>query len=129
MFLSIDFQSERPIYEQIYRQIIEGIAKNHLEPGDSLPSVRQLGEQLGVNMHTIHKSYQWLREDGYVVMDRRKGATIANPLPPKTKIWEERRREELTFLLAEGLVRGMKIDEFEKELHDLLKSLEKGGRL
>lgn len=61
LFISFDFQSDAPIYVQLRNKIIEGIASKQLNPGDPLPSVRNLAKDLGVNMHTINKAYQLLK--------------------------------------------------------------------
>lgn len=76
MILQIDFESQIPIYEQLKRQIIEGIAKGYLNPGSPLPSVRQLAEDIGINLHTVNKAYNILKSEGYVTIDRRVGAVI-----------------------------------------------------
>lgn len=127
MIVTIDFQGDRPIYEQLCRQIVEAVARGQLSPGEELPSVRQLGEQLGVNMHTIHKAYRWLKEEGYVVMDRRKGASLADPLPTKEENWDLRRKEELRFLLADGKNRGLGLEDWMKDLEEILEGF-KGGK-
>ena len=57
MFLEIDFGSDMPIYEQIRRAIIKALAKNELDFGQALPSVRQLAGDIGVNLHTVNKAY------------------------------------------------------------------------
>ena len=78
MVIRIDQSDEVPIYLQIRNQIIEGIARGELSSGDSLPSVRQLAADLGINLHTVNKAYAVLRDEGYVAMRGRKGAFIAN---------------------------------------------------
>ena len=78
MVIRIDQSDEVPIYLQIRDQIIEGIARGELSSGDSLPSVRQLAADLGINLHTVNKAYAVLRDEGYVAMRGRKGAFIAN---------------------------------------------------
>lgn len=77
MLIKLDFESEIPIYQQLKDQIVIGIAKNDLEPGESLPSVRELASDLGVNLHTIRKSYNQLKTEGFVHVNRRKGAVVA----------------------------------------------------
>lgn len=64
MFLQIEPHSDVPIYTQLTQQIIEGIASGQLKSGESLPSVRALAADLGVNMHTVNKSYHELGEEG-----------------------------------------------------------------
>lgn len=77
MIIKIDFQSEEAIYMQLRNQIIMGIATSQIKEGDSLPSVRQLAEEIGINMHTVNKAYAVLREEGIIHLDRRRGAVIA----------------------------------------------------
>ena len=61
MIIEIDFNSDVAIYMQLRNQIIVGIATSQLNSGDSLPSVRHLAEDIGVNMHTVNKAYSLLR--------------------------------------------------------------------
>ncbi|MHC5228331.1 GntR family transcriptional regulator [Enterococcus sp. LJL99] len=77
MLLEIKTESETPIYQQICEQLIIGIAKGELLPGESLPSVRQLADEIGVNMMTVSKAYQTLKNDGYILTDRRNGTKVA----------------------------------------------------
>ena len=78
MIIKIDFESEEAIYIQLRNQIIMGIATDRIREGDSLPSVRQLAENIGINMHTVNKAYSVLRQEGLLSIDRRKGAVISN---------------------------------------------------
>ena len=57
MIIEIDFNSDEAIYIQLRNQIIMGIATSQLVAGDSLPSVRQLADHIGINMHTVNKAY------------------------------------------------------------------------
>ena len=66
MILKIDFDSDIPIYVQIKNQIIEGIAKGEIDKGEELPSVRALAEDIGINMHTVNKAYNMLKDEGYI---------------------------------------------------------------
>ena len=77
MLIEIDFNSDEALYVQLQNQIIMGIATSQLAVGDSLPSVRQLADYVGINMHTVNKAYSVLRQEGYIKLDRRKGAVIA----------------------------------------------------
>ena len=74
--IQIDFNSEEAIYIQLRNQIILGIATAQLQEGDVLPSVRQMANQIGINMHTVNKAYSVLRQEGILAMDRRQGAVI-----------------------------------------------------
>jgi DNA-binding transcriptional regulator YhcF (GntR family) len=77
MLIEIDFNSDEALYMQLKNQIIMGIARKRLKNGESLPSVRQLAGELGVNMHTVNKAYAALRQEGYVKLDRRSGAVVS----------------------------------------------------
>jgi len=77
MLIKIDFSSDEAIYMQLRNQIIMGIATSVLHEGDSLPSVRQMADNIGINMHTVNKAYAVLREEGIIQLDRRHGAVIA----------------------------------------------------
>ena len=83
MFIELDFNSNEAIYMQLRNQIILGIAQDKIKNGESLPSVRQLAEDIGVNMHTVNKAYALLRNDGYLKLDRRKGAVPCATLPSR----------------------------------------------
>ena len=97
MILEIDPHSEEPIYLQLRNQIIIGIARGELKPDEQLPTVRQFADELGGNTMTGSKGYQQLREEGYLITDRRRGTLVA-PLPVKLKNNYEK---NLTLLLAE----------------------------
>ncbi len=82
MFIELDFSSEKTIYTQLYEQILLAIAEGKLKEGDSLPAVRSMAEEIGINLHTVNKAYAILRDEGYISIDRRKGAMI-NKVPIK----------------------------------------------
>ena len=71
--IQIDFNSDEAIYIQLRNQIILGIATSRIQEGDTLPSVRQLADNIGINMHTVNKAYSVLRQEGLLSIDRRKG--------------------------------------------------------
>ena len=77
MLLKLDFGSDRPIYTQIRDQIVLGIARGELAAGERLPTIRALSEECGINMMTVSKAYQLLKQEGYITADRRSGAAVA----------------------------------------------------
>ena len=77
MLLKLDFGSDQPIYMQIRNQIVLGIAQGNLSSGDRLPTIRALSEECGINMMTVSKAYQLLRQEGYITTDRRSGAVVS----------------------------------------------------
>lgn len=88
MWISVDFDSDEAIYIQLHNQIIEGIATDKIRVGESLPSVRSLAELIGINMHTVNKAYTILKQEGYITLDRRRGAVISLDLEQNAAILE-----------------------------------------
>lgn len=109
MIIKIDFESEEAIYIQLRNQIIMGIATDRIREGDSLPSVRQLAENIGINMHTVNKAYAVLKQEGYIKLDRRRGAVIALDIDKLRSIG--RLREELSVLLARSVCKDVSREE------------------
>lgn len=107
MILKIDFDSEIPIYVQIKNQVVEGIAKGELEEGEELPSVRGLADDIGVNMHTVNKAYSLLKDDGYIKIDRRRGAFISLNLKNSDEGFKENLNYELEYYMSECFNRGI----------------------
>ena len=62
LIIEIDFNSDEALYIQLRNQIIFGIATSRIQEGDSLPSVRQLADSIGINMHTVNKAYSVLKQ-------------------------------------------------------------------
>lgn len=117
MLIEIDFNSEEALYLQLRNQIIMGIATMELRDGDSLPSVRQLAETIGINMHTVNKAYTVLKQEGFVKVDRRRGAVIAVDLD-KMKALEEL-KQDLLVVLAKSSCKGIS----RQEVHALIDEL------
>ena len=117
MLIEIDFNSEEALYLQLRNQIIMGIATMELREGDSLPSVRQLAETIGINMHTVNKAYTVLKQEGFVKVDRRRGAVIAVNLD-KMKALEEL-KQDLLVVLARSSCKGIS----RQEVHALIDEL------
>ena len=109
MIVKIDFNSDEAIYIQLRNQIILGIATSQLQEGDTLPSVRQMAETIGINMHTVNKAYSVLKQEGFLTIDRRKGAVIAIDAD-KIRALEEMKRQ-LAVVLARGCCRNVSREE------------------
>lgn len=117
MVLKIDFNSDEAIYIQLRNQIILGIATEEIKEGDSLPSVRQLADHIGINMHTVNKAYSVLRQEGFVKLDRRKGAIIALDIDKMQAL--EEMRQDMAVVLAKGICKGIE----REEVHQLVDHL------
>lgn len=100
MVIEIDFNSTEALYMQLRNQIIMGIASSQFEEGEMLPSVRQLADMIGINMHTVNKAYSVLRQEGFIKVDRRRGAVIALDIDKLKAIQEM--RDELRVVLAKA---------------------------
>ena len=115
--IEIDFNSDEAIYVQLMNQIILGIATSRLQEGDPLPSVRQLADTIGINMHTVNKAYSLLRQEGFVTIDRRRGAIIAVD-ENKIKAMEEM-KENLIVALAKGCCRNVSREEVHRLIDEI----------
>ncbi|MGM0866419.1 MAG: GntR family transcriptional regulator [Bacillota bacterium] len=120
MFIQIEPQSDIPIYTQVKNGIMEGIVRGELVPGDILPSVRSLAGDLGVNMHTVNKSYHELENKGVIRIVPKSGAVICTPFEgeiPRSRL--DQISEELRPIVVESMVIGMS----EKEIQELVASI------
>ena len=113
MFIQIDFESDEAIYVQLQNQIIMGIAMDMLREGDTLPSVRQMAEAVGINMHTVNKAYTILKQDGFIHLGRR-GAVIAVDTDKAQALLKM--RERLRIVLAKGYCKNIS----RQEVHALV---------
>lgn len=117
MIVEIDFNSEEALYIQLINQIIIGIATDQIREGDTLPSVRQLADNIGINMHTVNKAYSVLKQEGFLRVDRRRGAVIALDTDKMRTISEVRR--DLSVILARGVCKNVS----REEVHNLVDSI------
>lgn len=122
MIIQIEVDSDIPIYTQLTNQIIEGIARGEIHPGDSLPSVRAFAADLGVNMHTVNKSYHELEKKGIIKIVPKSGAVIS----PFEQINEEIKQRILSDLkphIAEALVLGMDKEEIQNLINSIMNEM------
>lgn len=105
MYIEIDFNSDEAIYVQLQNQIILGIAMNTIREGDTLPSVRQLADTVGINMHTVNKAYSYLKQEGFIQLDRRRGAVIAIDADRAQSLLKM--RQQLKIMLAKGYCKSI----------------------
>ena len=113
-FIEIDFNSEEAIYMQLRNQIIWAIATDGLHEGEVLPSVRQLADRIGINMHTVNKAYTVLKQEGILTIDRRRGAVVridADKLYAKDEL-----RSDLKYVLAKAFCKNIS----KEEVHEMV---------
>ena len=121
MVISINDASEIPIYQQIRNQIVLGISDGRLAPGEQLPTVRALAEEIGINSMTVSKAYTLLKQEGYIYTDRRSGARVRQEFETNKEL-SEKSQELLRQIISEAKVSGMTQTEF----FDLCKRIYKG---
>lgn len=118
MRIELDFNSPEAIYIQLRNQIVMQIAQEQLRDGDSLPSVRCLAGELGVNMHTVNKAYAMLRQEGYLKLDRRHGAVISvqisNKAEEMTKV-----NEYMQMIVAQAICKEITKDEMKQLIEEM----------
>ena len=113
MILTLDMKSDIPIYVQLRNQIVMGIGTGKLKAGEQLPTVRQMAQDIGINTMTVNKTYQILKNEGFIEIDRRKGATVCE-VRQEAALYCEKLEEELQLLSAEACLRGVQKDDFLK---------------
>lgn len=113
MIIAINEYLDIPIYIQIRNQIVLGISDGRLSPGEQLPTVRALAEEMGINSMTVNKAYQMLKTEGYIYTDRRNGAKVRERMELKAELPAET-KEMLQRVISEAKVRGISKEEFQK---------------
>jgi DNA-binding transcriptional regulator YhcF (GntR family) len=112
VLIQIDFESDTPIYAQLRDQVVIGIADGSLEKGEPLPSVRRMAADIGVHAHTVNKSYAMLRDEGYIVMDRRSGCHVRMEPQQPDEGFRTALERKLLPLAAEAACHGLSAAKF-----------------
>jgi len=129
MFIEIEADSSVPIYLQLAQQIIEGVAKGELKPGDSLPSVRAFAADLGMNMHTVNKAYHFLEEKEFIQIVPKKGVFIhEKSIRPANGNDLDRLKKELRPLIGEALCLKLSTEELNELLTEIVRDIKGGTR-
>lgn len=124
MLIEIDFNSDEAIYIQLRNRIIMGIATEEIQEGDSLPSVRQLAENIGINMHTVNKAYTVLKQEGFIQLDRRRGAVIAIDVDKLQALADM--KQQLRIVLAKGRCKNISKEEVHGLVDEILMEMTGG---
>lgn len=124
MIIKIDMNSETALYEQIYNSIIWGIATGQLRPGAQMPTVRKLGSDLGINLHTVNKAYAILKQKGYLSAHRNKGAVVnEGQFYPADIDFKEDMRASFLPLVSECSTRGMDESEIKQLVSQIVRDI------
>lgn len=127
MYITINLKSEKSIYQQIYDNIINGIVSGELREGTILPSARGLSANLGINFHTVNKAYNLLKQDGFLILDRKKEFVVQKK-PGINTTFVNRWEAEEKRLINEALANGLTNEEILTILKNLLNTYKKGGK-
>lgn len=111
MIINLNMNSNVSIYVQLRNEIVMGIGRGELKRGESLPTVRQMAADIGVNTMTVNKAYKILKDEGYIEIDRRHGAKV-NPSINLSFEFKEKLESELELLVAESVLKGISKEEF-----------------
>lgn len=122
MILRLNMASTIPIYVQLRNEIVMGIGKGQLKIGEGLPTVRQMAEDIGINMMTVTKAYNILKNEGYIEIDRRHGAKV-NPSIDDSKEFKEKLENELLLIIAQSGIKGVSRENFMNICENIFDSL------
>src|SRR5512138_1467583 len=120
LMLQIDFRSGLPIYTQIVNQVQAQVAGGVLRPGDQLPTVRALAEELRVNFNTVARAYRILDEARIISTQQGRGTYITEVPPPK--VTEKLRKEALEALTQRYISEAIRLEFSEKEIREIVKA-------
>lgn len=122
MHIHLDPSSELQLYKQLANQLIELIAKGELKNGDTLPSVRSMAADLGINVSTVSKSYHELEEKGLIELKPKAKALIIGGQKKELQETEvEKVENALKPIMAEAFARGLEKDQMTSLFHRILK--------
>ena len=113
MVIKIDDYSDVTIYMQIRNQIVMGISSGELKAGEQLPTVRALALEIGINTMTVSKTYQMLKNEGYIMTDRKNGARVRQQIAQSGVISEEN-KNELRRIVSEARLSGVAKKDIQK---------------
>lgn len=121
MIVNVDFNSDEAIYEQLKDQIMAGILNGSLENNFQLPSVRRLAGDLEINMHTVNKAYKILENEGFVTINKKKGAFVNMDIDRLSTHYDEEK------LLKEMALKIMLYKKIGGNVEKLMNMIQKSG--
>ncbi|KQR54178.1 hypothetical protein ASF88_04990 [Leifsonia sp. Leaf336] len=126
MRIEIDPTAETPLYQQLHDRVIDAVARGELRAGDALLSVRQVAVRFGINVATVVKAYDALRQEGIVRTSRRSGSVIARDAEsgPADEQFLAQWHERLSAVIAEGVAHGVPRAELEARVASIAAAFE-----
>ena len=123
MFFEIDPNSQVPLYMQLTQQIKQTVVSGQAIIGQTLPSVRSLASDLGVNMHTVNKAYNLLVDEGVLSKNQQGYSIYLNKVQLEAPIYQIELKEQLRTLMIDGVVHGVTPAEFTQWANDIAQEL------
>ncbi|HEY3704903.1 MAG TPA: GntR family transcriptional regulator [Terracidiphilus sp.] len=122
--LKIDHSSTVPVYRQVVDNLRSMLVEGALKPGDTLPTVRELGLELGVHFNTVAEAYRLLASEGWLDLRRRRGAVVLERAAPRQQPEAEARfNRSLRQLIAQVRAEGLSVRAITHELERLTREL------
>lgn len=118
MILSLDFASDIPIYQQIRNAVVKAVADGSMKDGEKLPTVRALAQEAGINTMTVNKAYQLLKQEGYIITDRRNGAMVRCE-NSQSQVKREKMKAELELITAEAKLNQISCEELTSMIEEI----------
>jgi len=125
--ITIDRELDQPVYAQVAHQVRHLIASGSLPPGTSLPAVRRLAGDLGVNLNTIARAYRLLEQEGFLIIRGRSGVKVSAPAPEVEHSTHIKLVEETRTMLAKFRQAGVTSEELLEFVQKELKALDERG--
>lgn len=123
---SIDSRVRIPIYEQLYKRVLELVVKGILKEDEQLPAVRVLAKEIGINPNTVQKAYQELERDGIIFSQPGKGSYVAS-LDTVMEIAQNRAMNAFEEATVDALNSGVSKEELRKVIDDIYLQKKGGG--
>jgi DNA-binding transcriptional regulator YhcF (GntR family) len=126
--ITIDLNSHVPVYRQIVDAMRHLLVDGELQPGDQVPTVRQLAIDLGVHFNTVAQAYRLLADEGWLDLKRHRGAIVLDRRKPTAPSKERQKQalQKLRELTAQLQSEGIPVDQIASQLRKLADTLVKG---
>jgi len=121
MYITVDERDARPLYQQLVDEIKTLIAKGELAEGTSLPPVRQVAKDLGVNLNTVAFAYRRLQKEGLIRVRHGSGAVVSSKTLREKP--DDRLRAQLRTALTQLILAGLKQPEIKAIINEEMEEL------
>jgi GntR family transcriptional regulator len=126
--ITIDLNAPIPVYRQIVDAMRHLLVNGALQPGDQVPTVRQLAIDLGVHFNTVAQAYRLLADEGWLDLKRRRGAVVVDRRKPAapSKARQNQSLQRLRELIAQLQSEGIPANQIASQLRKLADTLFEG---